>query len=34
MTAEIMMLRRMITIDKLEIMKEIKRNNTREWEVV
>jgi len=32
-TTEIIMLRRMITTDKLEI-KEIKRNNTREWEVV
>ena len=28
------MLRRTTTTDDLEIMKEIKRNNTKEWEVV
>jgi len=28
------MLRRIITTNDLEIMKEIKRNNTKEWEVV
>jgi len=33
-TAEVTMLRRMATIDNLEIMKEIKRNNTKEQEVV
>jgi len=33
-TAEVTMLRRIITTDDLEIMKEIKRNNTKEWEVV
>ena len=34
MTAEITMLRRIATTDDLEIIKEIKRNNTKEWEVV
>ena len=34
MTAEVMMLRRMTTTDDLEIIKEIKRNNTKEQEVV
>jgi len=34
MTAEVMMLRRMATTDDLEMMKEIKRNNTKEREVV
>jgi len=34
MTAEVMILRKTITTDDLEIMKEIKRNNTKEWEVV
>ena len=34
MTAEVMMLKRTTTTDGLEIMKEIKRNNTKEWEVV
>ena len=29
-----MMLRRIATTDDLEIIKEIKRNNTKEWEVV
>jgi len=29
-----MMLRRTTTTNDLEIMKEIKRNNTKEWEVV
>ena len=33
-TAEVMMLRRIATTDDLEIIKEIKRNNTKEWEVV
>ena len=33
-TAEITMLRRKITVDELDIVKEIKRNNTREQEVV
>jgi len=30
MTAEVMILRKTITTDDLEIMKEIKRNNTKE----
>ncbi len=34
MTAEITMLGRKTTVDKLDIIKEIKRNNTREQEVV
>jgi len=34
MTAEITMLGRKMTADKLDIIKEIKRNNTREQEVV
>jgi len=34
MTAEVTMLRRTTTTDDLEIMKEIKRNNTKEQEVV
>jgi len=34
MTVEVMMLKRMTTADDLEIMKEIKRNNTKEQEVV
>jgi len=33
-TVEVMMLRIMTTTDDLEIIKEIKRNNTKEWEVV
>jgi len=33
-TAEIIMLERKMTADKLDIIKEIKRNNTREQEVV
>jgi len=33
-TVEVTMLRRMATIDDLEIMKEIKRNNTKKREVV
>jgi len=33
-TAEVTMLRRTTTIDNLEIMKEIKRNNTKKQEVV
>jgi len=34
MTVEIMMLRRKMTADELDIIKEIKRNNTREQEVL
>ena len=34
MTVEVMMLKRMTTTDDLKIMKEIKRNNTKKWEVV
>jgi len=34
MTVEVMMLRRTTIADDLEIMKEIKRNNTKEQEVV
>ena len=34
MTAEVTMLRRIAITDDLEIIKEIKRNNTKEWEVV
>jgi len=34
MTAEVIMLRRMTTADDLEIIKEIKRNNTKKQEVV
>jgi len=34
MIVKVTMLRRMTTVDDLEIMKEIKRNNTKEWEVV
>ena len=34
MTAEVTMLKRTMITDKLEILKEIKRNNTREQEVV
>ena len=33
-TAEIIILRRKTTVDKLDIVKEIKRNNTRKQEVV
>ena len=33
-TVEVMMLRRTTTTDDLEIIKEIKRNNTKEQEVV
>jgi len=33
-TVEIMMLKRKMTVDKLDIVKKIKRNNTREQEVV
>jgi len=33
-TAEVMILRRTTTVDDLEIMKEIQRNNTKEWKVV
>ena len=33
-TAEVTMLKKTTTIDKLDILKEIKRNNTREPEVV
>ena len=33
-TAEITILRRKTTVDKLDIVKEIKRNNTRKQEVV
>ena len=33
-TAEVTMLKRTTIIDKLEILKEIKRNKTREQEVV
>ena len=33
-TAEVTMLKRTTTTDKLEILKKIKRNNTREQEVV
>jgi len=33
-TAEVTMLKKTITMDKLEILEEIKRNNTREQEVV
>ena len=33
-TAEVTMLKKTTTIDKLDILKEIKRNNTREQEVV
>ena len=29
-----MILRRTTTVDDLEIMKEIQRNNTKEWKVV
>ena len=32
--AEVTILKRTTTIDKLEILEKIKRNNTREWEVV
>ena len=32
--AEVTMLKKIMTMDKLEILEEIKRNNTREWEVV
>jgi len=34
MTAEIMMLKRKMTVDESDIVKEIKRNNTQEQEVV
>ena len=34
MTAEVTMLRRMAITDDLEMMKEIKRNNTKEWKMV
>ena len=34
MTVKVTMLRRTATTDDLEIMKEIKSNNTKEWEVV
>ena len=34
MTVEITMLERKTTVDELDIIKEIKRNNTREQEVV
>jgi len=34
MTVEIMMLRRKMTVDKSDMVKEIKGNNTREQEVV
>ena len=34
MTAEIMILGRKITVDELDIIKKIKRNNTRKQEVV
>jgi len=34
MTVEIMMLKRKMTVDELDIVKKIKRNNTREQEVV
>ena len=33
-TVEVTILKRMTTTDNLEIMKEIKRDNTKEWEVV
>ena len=33
-TAEVTMLKRTTTTDKLERLEEIKKNNTREWEVV
>ena len=33
-TAEVIMLKRMITTNKIEILEEIKRNNTREQEVI
>ena len=32
--AEVTMLKKTTTMDKLEILEKIKRNNTREWEVV
>ena len=34
MIVEVTMLKRTTTTDDLEIMKEIKRNNTKKWEVV
>ena len=33
-TAEVTMLKKTMTTDKLEILEEIKRNNTREQEMV
>ena len=32
--AEVTMLKKTMTMDKLEILEEIKRNNIREWEMV
>jgi len=32
--AEVMMLKKITTMDKQEILEEIRRNSTKEWEVI